>query len=78
MVDAEQARAWEVGPPTLGLMEWLRAWLASWSARFDSWKTEGDEDDLLTGADPEMVAALQFLASLLPNDESDTLGTSRG
>ncbi len=68
MIEAEQARSWEVGQPTSGLLEWLRAALSNLSALFGSWKSDGDEEDLASGADPEVVAALQFLASIIPDE----------
>jgi hypothetical protein len=55
--------------PAYGIVEWLRALLASLSARFASWKGEGeDEENLLGAADPELVAALEFIAALLKDE----------
>ncbi len=68
MIEAEQVRTWEAGRPTLGPLEWLRAALSNLSALFGSWKSDGDEEDLVSGADPEVVAALQFLASIIPDE----------
>jgi len=66
---AEQARRWEAGWwPALGLMEWLRTSLSALSAQFASWRNEGDEEELLGAADPELVAVLEFIASLLPRE----------
>lgn len=69
MLDAKQVRTWEAGRPTEGPLEWLRAAWSSLGARFGSWRTEPEEEDLLSGADPEVVAALQFLASIIPDEE---------
>lgn len=68
MIEAEQAGSWEMGHKALALPEWLRAALSNLSARFGSWKDDGEEEDLMAGADPEVVAALQFLASIIPDD----------
>jgi len=68
VMEAEQARGWEMVRPTVGLVEWLQTALSDLSARFASWKSEGDEDDPTAGADPELVAALQFLASIIPDE----------
>lgn len=67
-MEAEQARSWAMGHQVLALPEWLRAALAKLSALFGSWKDDGEEEDLMGAADPEVVAALQFLASIIPDE----------
>ncbi len=70
VIQVRQSGTWELGRPVPALWEMLRSWLAGLNALFGSWKNEGGEDDDPTyGADPELVAALQFLAAIL--DEKD-------
>lgn len=69
MIDARQVIAMEAASPSLGHIEWLRAWLADLSARFGSWQADGDDDDLLSAADPQVVAVMQFIATLLADDQ---------
>lgn len=60
---ASRERAW----PALDPWEWVRAFLAEWGARLAAWKS-GGEDDPSSAADPQLVAALEILAGLMPED----------
>lgn len=77
MIQVKQTSAWEVVQPASGLLEWLRSALSGLNALFASWKNEGDDEELsgAGAADPELVAALQFIASLL-SDEPEGKGRS--
>lgn len=69
----EQARTWDAIGQGAGLAVWLRSAAADLGARFGSWKSQGEEDeDILGCADPQLVAALEFLASLIPDEEEKT------
>ncbi len=69
MIEADQARSWDLDRPLDGPLEWLRGALSGLSARFGSWRVDEEDEDLMGTADPEVVAALQFLASILPDDD---------
>lgn len=66
-----QARTWDLASPSLAAMERLRLWLSELNARFGSWKTPDDEDDILNSADPQLVAALEFVASLFADEKEE-------
>ncbi len=63
------ARAWEVASPGLDPVEWLRVVMAELDAKFRSWKMPQEEDDLCGCADPQLVAALEFIAALIPDED---------
>ncbi|MHB8993214.1 MAG: hypothetical protein ACYC66_16470 [Chloroflexota bacterium] len=69
MIEADQAGSWDLDRPLHGSLEWLRGVLSGLSARFGSWRVDEEDEDLMGTADPEVVAALQYLVSILPDDE---------
>ncbi len=71
MIEVRRAVAAEMGQNGVSFLEAVRGWLSGLSARFGSWRNERDEDDATSAADPELVAALEFLASIIPEERED-------
>lgn len=67
MIGAREVTSREGALPAPDLWEWARAFLLELGARFASWKS-GCEDDPGSAADPQLVAALEFLAGLMPEE----------
>lgn len=66
-----QAVVVEAAPEWVNPFEWLRSALATLGEKFGSWRNDdNDDNDVFGCADPQLVAALEFIASLIPDEES--------
>ncbi len=68
MMLSRQSLVLEAAPESVNPLEWLRSALAALWAKFGSWQPVEEDDEPLDCADPQLVAALEFIASLLPED----------
>ncbi len=68
-MEVREAQALGIAQPGSGILEWLLSRLADLNTFFDSWKKDGGDEDALASADPELVAVLQFIASLLAEED---------
>ncbi len=66
-----QARALELVSPGADLAQWLRSVLAELNTKFASWKVPDEGDDPYGCADPQLVAALEIIAAMFPDEKEN-------
>ncbi|MGE5618082.1 MAG: hypothetical protein ACM3US_02355 [Sphingomonadaceae bacterium] len=69
MIEADRAGWRDLGRAPCDWLERLQGAFSDLNACFGSWRDDGGDEDQTAGADPEVVAALECLASILPDDE---------